>query len=227
MQYSVINPFIFYPSRYRGQPLVKARSSILSSLSQLALNQVNICHVTTSSSSINVSLRHDVDARLDLNLRFAELEYSKNLRGTYYIIIPLEANSDICDYNYTQLKPFVRYLKEMGHKVGLHSIAWSHDNPLIALQNELNIFSNLLEEPFSLTSKELLCTHHGFPTKINVRWARLRLEFLLYLNFQRFLYRRRKIILSDSRDRLSCPYSSSFLRINTPYEICFHPQYWF
>jgi hypothetical protein len=179
------------------------------------------------SRTISISLRHDVDANLNSNLRFAELEHSIGLKGTYYIIVYSLPNTSVRDYENKALKSFVRNLKDLGHKVGLHSVAWSSDHPIAILQSELDIYSNLLEEPFSLNTKELLFTHHGFPSNRNVRLARLRLEYLICLNYRRFLYMPRKVILSDSKGILSCPYSCSSLRDYKPYEICLHPEYWF
>ena len=57
-----------------------------------------------------------------------------------YIIVDPNPDLYCVDYNINKLRPFVLQLTDLGHKVGLHSTAWSKENPLTALEIELDIF---------------------------------------------------------------------------------------
>jgi len=227
VKYTIPNPFINYHSQAISHSKDSLLLSILDSLSLLNSTNVQFSSIPTSSSDVSISVRHDVDANLDFNIRFAELEYTKGLSGTYYVIVAPDTTSCLADYNLKELKAFVRRLNNLGHKVGLHSTAWSYDNPIRALEIEIDVYNNLLDELFSPTTKELLFTHHGFSSIKNVRLARLKLEFLMFLKYHRFFYIPRKVILSDSMGILSFPHPCTLLQNYQPYEICFHPQYWF
>jgi len=227
MSHFIINPFFHLHTQSIGTAPLELKSTIFGSLISLKKQHAIYCFSPTVSDSVSIALRHDVDKNLGFNLAFAEDESSLGLSGTYYIIVAPNSRSYLADYDHTLLKPFVKSLIDLGHKVGLHSTAWSSENPIKALEIEIDIYSELLDRPITLNSPDLLFTHHGFPSKKNVRLARLKFEYLLLLKYHQFLYKRRKVILSDSNGILQFPHHPSLLKNHQSYEICFHPQYWF
>lgn len=62
-----------------------------------------------------VSLRHDVDDRLDSALVFAELEAARGIRATYFVLhtAPYYASDE--------LMPSLLRMQELGHEIGFHS----------------------------------------------------------------------------------------------------------
>lgn len=57
-----------------------------------------------------IILRHDVDARKENSLRFAEIQYEMGIAGSYYFrVVPQSFDKEV-----------IRKIAGMGHEVGYH-----------------------------------------------------------------------------------------------------------
>ena len=73
-----------------------------------------------------IILRHDVDARKENSLRFAELEHAKGIQGSYYFrIVPKSFDEKI-----------IKKISELGHEVGYHYETMDTVNEELRIRNE-------------------------------------------------------------------------------------------
>jgi hypothetical protein len=102
--------------RLRADPRLE-----LLTLRQLAAAEAGEC--------VLVGLRHDVDERLDSAIRLAELEHSRRIHATYFVLhtAGYYGPSPGSTEHDRRLFPALRRLQELGHEVGLH-------NDLVTLQ---------------------------------------------------------------------------------------------
>lgn len=61
-------------------------------------------------------LRHDIDTSLKCALEMAEIEYSMNIRATYFFMLRSPAYNIFSRYAFFVLEK----IKEMGHEIALH-----------------------------------------------------------------------------------------------------------
>jgi hypothetical protein len=66
-------------------------------------------------------LRHDVDLSLDAALRLAELEADADATATYFLM----TRSEFYNLDSPSGEATVEWLRELGHRVGLHAV-WPH-----------------------------------------------------------------------------------------------------
>ncbi|MBS5335302.1 MAG: hypothetical protein UC708_02265 [Anaerovoracaceae bacterium] len=63
-----------------------------------------------------VILRHDVDYDLQRVIKMAELEHEKNVSATYFVLL----TSDFYNLASKESEEVLKYLKKIGHNIGLH-----------------------------------------------------------------------------------------------------------
>jgi hypothetical protein len=72
-----------------------------------------------------IILRHDVDARKENSLKFAEIESTLGIHGTYYFrIVPQSFNENV-----------IRKIAELGHEIGYHYETMDHSNNELKISN--------------------------------------------------------------------------------------------
>ncbi len=87
---------------------LNAYSLLLTNLSERAFQR--FCEFCTNSAAPGIILRHDVDALPQHSLRFAQIQHSLGIRGTYYFRIIPES-----------LQPrIIEEIANLGHEIGYH-----------------------------------------------------------------------------------------------------------
>lgn len=71
-------------------------------------------------------LRHDVDARKENSLRFAEIQHGLGIRGSYYFrVVPQSFDEDV-----------IRRIANLGHEVGYHYETMDFASEKLKTKNE-------------------------------------------------------------------------------------------
>jgi len=174
-----------------------------------------------SERRVHIALRHDVDAVPDNCRLFLDAEVNLGLSACYYFIVDRIVPSFPYSYEFEACQAIVREIMRNGGRVGLHSIAWAHENGLSLLLEERRRFEKLVG------CAPQAQTFHGYmPADIT---QVLRAKFLRkYRKENRIPFSEtRHVIASDSEGR-SFPASLNFdaLCVNYPYEFMTHPEYW-
>ena len=95
----------------------------------------------------SIILRHDVDDRKLHSLKFAEIQYSKGIVGTYYFrMVPQSFDEGV-----------IREIYEMGHEVGYHyeDMDFAKGDPHKAIR----FFENHLEKLRGVVPVSTICMH--------------------------------------------------------------------
>ncbi|MGA3013528.1 MAG: hypothetical protein ABSD71_05795 [Bacteroidales bacterium] len=92
-----------------------------------------------------IILRHDVDARKEYSLRFAELEHAKGIHGSYYFrIVPQSFDEDI-----------IKRISALGHEIGYHYETIDTVNEELRIRNEKFTKDQLVDAAYSEFCKNL------------------------------------------------------------------------
>lgn len=108
-----------------------------------------------SPASKVIVLRHDVDTRKEHSLRFAELEHSKGLHGSYYFrIVPQSFDEGI-----------IKSISALGHEVGYHYETMDTVNEELRIRNEEFKKDQLIDAAYAEFCKNLEMFRKIIPIK--------------------------------------------------------------
>lgn len=108
-----------------------------------------------------VILRHDIDTQLDTALKMAKIEYSKNIRSTYFIRFHSHAYNPLCFKDANK----IRELTYMGHEVGLH---YEPDYYSLLKMDFKKFFLHELDILSSLVGEQVVSVAPHEPTRTKV-----------------------------------------------------------
>ena len=101
-----------------------------------------------------VILRHDIDNKIEFALRLAEVEASKNVSSTYFVLLTSDFYNVVSPKNRSALKS----IQSLGHEIGLHydetayGLGQSPEFNIKKILNEAKILSEIIETPVSTVS---------------------------------------------------------------------------
>ena len=149
---------------------IKIYTDLLSALSKQGYEFQTFAGFLKSPAEKAIVLRHDVDARKENSLRFAEIQHGLGFKGSYYFrVVPGSYNEEI-----------IRKIAAMGHEVGYHyetmdfvsekrivnSEQWSNEKLIDAAYNE---FCRNLEMFRKIVPVETICMHGSPRSKYDNR----------------------------------------------------------
>ncbi|MCH5250246.1 MAG: hypothetical protein J1E98_09940 [Lachnospiraceae bacterium] len=158
-----------------------------------------------------VILRHDVDNDLSKALRFAQIEQSKGIRSTYFVLVTSDFYNIFSKDNSKKILEIIK----CGHKIGLHfdetvysMKPWGHDVVRDKILYETKLLEMVTEKPVKVVSmhrpsKEMLIEKLVIPGMINAYGTPFFDEFK-YLSDSRRRWREpvEEIVASGKYDRL-------------------------
>lgn len=92
-------------------------------------------------------LRHDVDARNEHSLRFAQIQQELGIKGTYYFRMVPQSYDE----------PMIKSIAEMGHEIGYHyeDMDFADGNP----EKAINLFEQHLAKLRHIVNVQTICMH--------------------------------------------------------------------
>jgi hypothetical protein len=103
----------------------------LESISQYKIIPCREFQTYFNSSEIVITLKHDIDSRIDRSINMAILESEMNIRSSYFVL-------HTAGY-YKNCIEKLKFIQSLGHEIGFHNDLMSVKNPVKLLNQELAI----------------------------------------------------------------------------------------